>query len=81
MKQIANFSFTQNNGYIFVSSHNYNFIKDIKIFDSKGTLVLNKNNIISRNSKISTIDFKPGVYILILDSKGKNYSCKIVINN
>ena len=81
MKQIANFSFTQNNGYIFVTSHNYNFIKDIKIFDSKGTLVLNKNNIISRNSKISTVDFKPGVYILILDSNGKNYSSKIVINN
>tara|TARA_X000000950_G_scaffold254025_1_gene317440 strand:+ start:5265 stop:8150 length:2886 start_codon:yes stop_codon:yes gene_type:complete len=81
MKQTANFSLTQSNGYIFVSSLNYNFIKDIQIFDSKGTLVFAKDNIMSNNSKINKVNFKPGIYIIILDSKGKNYSNKIVINN
>jgi hypothetical protein len=81
IKQSDKFFITQSSGYIFVSSQNYNFIKDIKIFDSKGSLVSTINKINSHKSKISTVDIKPGVYILTINSFEKMYSSKIFINN
>jgi PKD repeat protein len=81
IKQSSNFSILQSNDYIFISSENHNLINSIKVFDSKGKLVFTKRNINSNNTKINKVNFKAGIYIIILDSKGKNYSSKIVINN
>ena len=81
INQITNFSISQNNGYIFVSSQKNIPINNIKIFDSKGTLVMHRNGVFSYNSKINTVNFKSGIYIIILGSSEKTYSSKIVINN
>ena len=81
IKQSSNFSILQSNDYIFISSENHNLINSIKVFDSKGKLVFTKININSNNTKVNKVNFKAGIYIIILDSKGKNYSSKIVINN
>ncbi len=81
LNQIANFSISQNNGYIHVSSQKNIPINNIKIFDSKGTLVFHRNGVFSYNSKINTVNFKSGIYIIILGSSEKTNSSKIVINN
>ena len=81
LNQIDNFSISQNNGYIFVACQKNKLINNIKIYDSKGALIFNRNSIFSSHSKISIADFKTGIYIVLLNSSEKTYSSKILINN
>ena len=73
-KQTANFSLTQNNNNVFLHCKNNHLIKSIKIFDSKGILIYHINNMTSDNLKITTSDFRSGIFIIHINSYDEVFS-------